>query len=68
MALVGHVLTELSKLVAGFLGASKINSVYVQVCGKRKREVGLNVLGLYQARMKKSKFGNNLAKEVSKIT
>ena len=43
-------------------------SVSVQVCGKRKRKVGLNVPGLYRARMKKSKFGNILAKEIKKIT
>ena len=66
--MAGHVLTELSRLVAGFLGASKMNSVSVQVCGKRKREVGLNVPGLYQARMKKSKFGNVLTKKIKKIT
>ena len=45
-----------------------MNSVSVQVCGKRKCEVGLNFPGLYQARMKKSKFGNILAKEIKKIT
>ena len=64
LALVGHVLIELSRLVVGFLGASKMNSVSVQVCGKRKREVGLNFPGLYRARMKKSKFANILAKEI----
>ena len=64
LALVGHVLTELSRLVVGFLGAAKVNSVSVQVCGKRRRKVSLNVPGLYQARMKKSKFGNILAKEI----
>ena len=47
LASVGHVPIELSRLVAGFLGASKKHSVSVQVCGKRKREVGLIVLGLY---------------------
>ena len=45
-----------------------MNSVSVQVCGKRKREVGLNFPGLYRARMKKSGFGNILAKEIKKIT
>ena len=49
LALVGHVLTKLSRLVAGFLGASKMNSVSVQVCGKGKRKVGLNVSELYRA-------------------
>ena len=31
LALVGHVLTELSRLAAGFLSASKMNPVSVQV-------------------------------------
>ena len=47
LASVGHVPIELSRLVNGFLGASEKHSVSVQVCGKRKREVGLIVLGLY---------------------
>ena len=64
LALVGHVLTKFSRLEAGFLGASKMNSVSVQVCGKRKCKAGLNVPGLYRARMKKSKFGSILAKEI----
>ena len=66
--LIGHVLTELSRPVTDFLGTSKMNSLFVQVCGKRKSEVGLNVPGLYQGRMKKSKFGNILAKKIKKIT
>ena len=41
LALVGHVPIELSRLVAGFLGASKMHSVFVQVCGKRKRRSNL---------------------------
>ena len=68
MALVGHVLTDMSRPVTGILGVSKMNSLCVPVCGKRKREAGLNVPGLYRAKMKKSKFGNILAKEIKKIT
>ena len=64
LALVGHVPIELSRLVAGFLGASKKHSVSVQVCEKRKPEVGLIVPGLYQARTKKKKCGNILVKEI----
>ena len=45
-----------------------MNSVSVQACEKRKREVGLTVPGFYRARMKKSKFGKILAKEIRKIT
>ena len=68
LALVGHVPTELSRLVAGFLGASKKHSISVQVCGKRKREEGLIFPELYQARTKKRKFGKILVKEILKIT
>ena len=64
LALVGHVPITLSRLVAGLLGASKMNSVSVKVCEKRESEVGLIVPGLYRARMKKSKFGKILAKEI----
>ena len=64
LALVGHVPIELSRLVADILGASKKHSVSVQVCGKRKREVGLIVPGLYRARTKKRKFGKILVKEI----
>ena len=65
LVLVGHVPLELSRLVANFLGASKMNSVSAQVCRNRKREVGLIIPGLYRARMKKSKFGKILAKEIT---
>ena len=64
LALVGHVPIELSRLVAGFLGASKKHSVSVQVCGKRKREVGLIVPGLPRTRTKNRKFGKILVKEI----
>ena len=37
LALVEYVLTDLSRVVAGFLGASKMNSDSVQVCWKRNR-------------------------------
>ena len=37
------------RLVASFLGATKINSVSVQVCRNRKLEVGLVVPGLNRA-------------------
>ena len=33
-----------SRILAGFLAASESNSLTVQVCGKRKREVGLRLL------------------------
>ena len=56
---------KLSRLVASFLGASKMNSASVQVCRNRKREVGLIVPELYRARMKKSRTGKILANEIT---
>ena len=45
LALVGHVPIELiSRLVAGFLFASKMNSVSVQVCGKENAKLALTFL------------------------
>ena len=46
--LTGHVPIELSRVLAGFLAVSEMNSLTVKVCGKR--EVGLVVPGCYQAR------------------
>ena len=54
----------MSRLVAGFLGVSKMNSVSVQVCRNRKREVSLIVPGLYRTKMKKSRFGKVLVKKI----
>ena len=56
---------ELSRLVVSFLDASKMNSVSAQVCRNRKREVDLIVPELYRARMKKSRFGKILTKEIT---
>ena len=53
---------ELSRPVASFLGASKMNSVSVQ---NRIPEMGLTVPELYRGRMKKSRFGKILAKEIT---
>ena len=39
-----YILTELSRLVAGFLGASEMNSVSVQVCGKENAKLVLTFL------------------------
>lgn len=65
--LAGHTPIELSRIVAGFLGASEINSVSVQVCGKRKREVGLIIPGMYRARTKRRKHAKILSEEQPKI-
>ena len=50
--LAGYVLIEIDSW-PGFLSASEMNSVSVQVCGKKKRIVGLIVPGCYRARAKK---------------
>ena len=44
LALVGHVLTELSRLVAGFLGASKMDSVSIKSVGKENAKLVLTFL------------------------
>ena len=67
LELAGHIPIELSQIVAGFLGASEINSVSVQVCGKRKREVGLIISGMYRARTKRRKHVQILSEELQKI-
>jgi trans-2-enoyl-CoA reductase len=65
--LVGHVPIELSRVLAGFLGASETNSLTVKVCGKRKREVGLVVPGCFQARTKRKKVADILNTEIKRI-
>ena len=67
LALVGHVPIELSRLAAGFLGASRKHSVSAKSVGREKREVGLIVPGLYRARTKKRKFGRILVKEMKTL-
>ena len=44
-----------------------MNSVSVQMCGKRKREVGSNVPGMYRARTKWRKHAKVLSEELQKI-
>ena len=39
----------------------------VQVCGKRKREVGLIVPGMYRARTKRRKHAKVLSEELQRI-
>lgn len=67
LELAGHVPIEISRLIAGFLGASEMNSVSVQVCGRRKREVGLIVPGCYIASAKRRKFTSILSKELKDV-
>ena len=67
LALAGHIPIELWRIVVGFLGASEMNSVSVQMCGKRKREVGLIVPAMYRARTKRRKHAKVLSEELQKI-
>ena len=67
MELTGRIPIEISRLIAGFIGASEMNSVSVQVCGKRKREVGLIVPGCYIASTKRRKFISILSKELKGV-
>ena len=65
--LVGHVPIELSRLVATFLNALQGNIVEVEVCGKRKREVGLVVPGIFKARTKSKVCARILHEELTRI-
>ena len=55
LSLVGQVPVELSKLLNQFLKANTGNCIYVEVIGKRKREVGLVVPAKFSARTKCSR-------------
>ena len=63
--LVGHVPIELSMLLSRFLKASEKNAVEVKVCGKRRREVGLVILGHYKARTKSRSHCKILDRELN---
>ena len=61
--LVGHVLIELSMLLSRFLKASEKNAV--EVCGKRRREVGLVIPGHYKALTKSRSHCKILDRELN---
>ena len=63
--LVGHVPIELSMLLSRFLKASEKNAVEVNVCGKRRREVGLVIPGHYKARTKSRSHCKILDRELN---
>lgn len=65
--LVGHVPIQLSRLIATFLKASQENTVSVEVCGKRKRELGLIVPGIYLCRTKSKACARILQEELTRI-
>ena len=67
MELGGHVPFELSRLLAGFLASDESNSLTVQVCGKRKREVGLVIPECYNARTSRKKIADILSTEIKNI-
>ena len=65
--LAGHAPVGLSRVLAGFLATSETNSLTVDVCGKRKHEVGLVVPGCLQARTKRKKVADILNTEIKRI-
>ena len=67
LELEGHVLVELSRVLAGFLASNESNSLTVQVCEKRKREVGLVIPGCYNARTSGKKIADILSTEIKNI-
>lgn len=67
LGLVGHVPVELSKQLNQFLKADTRNCIYVEVIGKRKREVGLVVPAKFSARTKCSRTARVLDEQLLKI-
>ena len=67
MELAGHVPVELSRVLAGILASDESNSLTVQVCGKRKRDVGLVIPGCYNARTSRKKIADILSTEIKNI-
>ena len=67
LELAGHVPVELSRVLVGFLASNESNSLPVQVCGKRKREVGLVIPGCYNARTSRKKIADILSTEIKNI-
>ena len=67
LSLVGHVPVELSKLLNQFLKADTGNCIYIEVIGKRKREVGLVVPAKLSARTKFSRTARVLDEQLLKM-
>ena len=67
LELEGHIPVELSRVLAGFLASSESNYLTVQVCEKQKREVGLVILGCYNARTSRNKIADILTTETKNI-
>ena len=64
--MVGHAPVEFSSLLYHFLQASAENCIYVEVIGKRKREVGLAVPAKYNAFTRNKKIAVVLDDELAK--
>ena len=67
LELVGHAPVELSRLLNHFLKAHVGNSIYVEVTGKRKREVGLVVPAKFSARTKSTRTAKILDEQLDRI-
>ena len=67
LTLVGHVPVELSKLLNQFWKAGTGNGIYVEITGKRKREVGLVVPAKFSARTNCSRTAKVLHEQLVKI-
>ena len=67
LELARHVPVEPSRVLAGFLASNESNSLAVQVCGKRKREVGLVIPGCYNAQTSQKKICDSLSTEIKNI-
>ena len=67
LELVGHAPVELSRLLNHFLKAHVGNSIYVEVTGKRKREVGLVVPAKFSPRTKSTRTAKILDEQLDRI-
>ena len=67
LTLLGLVPVELSKLLNKFLKADTGNGIYVEITGKRKREVGLVVPAKFSARTNCSRTAKVLDEQMVKI-
>mgnify|MGYP000329683693 CR=1 FL=1 len=65
LELEGHIPVELSRVLAGFLASSESNYLTVQVFGKRKREVGLEIPGCHNARTSRKNIADILSNKNS---
>ena len=67
LILVGHAPVELSRILNQYLKADEGSSIYVEVTGKRKREVGLVVPAKFSARTKSMRTARILDEQLVRI-